>query len=368
MRIQSFIIIISAFFTLNLSAQISMEEYKKKRKAELEQYKNRVKTEFEKYREKRNSEFARLISQRWKAIQDYKGLKPPVKPEPVKPIIKDRNEPKIPPVKIPIDKISKIPKPEKRVPLNIPPGTIPYDEYKNVFSSTFYGAQVTIYSDREDISIKLRSIDEQEIGRAWNELSDGRMEEVVNNFLIHREEMKLNDYTFAIMVGKLCYGYSLVEKKRKGEFYPGKAIEYGVPKGPMWGILQHGGSVVLENGLTVTPDMVMGRERAGRKISYVTDTLYFPEIADYVHDSDVLFCEGMFEDALEESAREKKHMTARQAAMIARDGGCSRLMLQHYSPRYSKDELKVLEREAKEIFPATILTKDRMSFEIPLKE
>ena len=167
---------------------------------------------------------------------------------------------------------------------------------------------------------------------------------------------------------KLCYGYSLVEKKRKGEFYPGKAIEYGVPKGPMWGILQNGGSVVLENGLTVTPDMVMGRERAGRKISYVTDTLYFPEIADYVHDSDVLFCEGMFEDALEESAREKKHMTARQAAMIARDGGCSRLMLQHYSPRYSKDELKVLEREAKEIFPATILTKDRMSFEIPLKE
>lgn len=167
---------------------------------------------------------------------------------------------------------------------------------------------------------------------------------------------------------KLCYGYSLVEKKRKGEFYPGKAIEYGVPKGPMWGILQHGGSVVLDNGLTVTPDMVMGRERAGRKISYVTDTLYFPEIADYVHDSDVLFCEGMFEDALEESAREKKHMTARQAAMIARDGGCSRLMLQHYSPRYSKDELKVLEREAKEIFPATILTKDRMSFEIPLKE
>ena len=167
---------------------------------------------------------------------------------------------------------------------------------------------------------------------------------------------------------KLCYGYSLVEKKRKGEFYPGKAIEYGVPKGPMWGILQHGGSVVLENGLTVTPDMVMGRERAGRKISYVTDTLYFPEIADYVHDSDVLFCEGMFEDALEESAREKKHMTARQAAMIARDGGCSRLMLQHYSPRYSKDELKVLEREAKEIVPATILTKDRMSFEIPLKE
>ena len=142
MRIQSFIIIISAFFTLNLSAQISMEEYKKKRKAELEQYKNRVKTEFEKYREKRNREFAKLISQRWKAIQDYKGLEPPVKPEPVKPIIKDRNEPKIPPVKIPIDKITKIPKPEKRVPLNIPP-SIPRKENANVFVSQFYGTKIT---------------------------------------------------------------------------------------------------------------------------------------------------------------------------------------------------------------------------------
>lgn len=216
MRIQSLIIIIAAFFTLNLSAQISMEEYKKKRKAELEQYKHRVKTEFEKYREKRNSEFAKLISQRWKAIQDYKGLEPPVKPEPVKPIIKDRNEPKIPPVKIPIDKITKIPKPEKRVPLNILPDTIPQDECKSMFSSTFYGAQIRIYSDKENIRIKLKSIDEQEIGRAWNELSDGRMEEVVNKFLIHRERMRLNDYTFAIMVGKLCYGYYSLNKEGEG--------------------------------------------------------------------------------------------------------------------------------------------------------
>ena len=216
MRIQSLIIIIFAFFTLNLSAQTSLEQYKKKRNAELEQYKNRVKTEFEKYREKRNSEFAKLISQHWKAIQDYKGLEPPVKPEPVKPIIKDRNEPKIPPVKIPIDKITKIPKPEKRVPLNIPPGTIPQDECKSMFSSTFYGTQIRIYSDKEDIKIKLKSIDEQEIGRAWNELSDGRMEEVVNNFLIHRERMKLNDYTFAIMVGKLCYGYYSLSKEGEG--------------------------------------------------------------------------------------------------------------------------------------------------------
>ena len=112
----------------------------------------------------------------------------------------------------------------------------------------------------------------------------------------------------------------------------------------------------------------MGGSRDGRKLSYVTDSLYFPEIADYVHDSDLLFCEGMFEKGLRDTAREKKHMTAYEAAMIARDSNSLKLCLQHYSPRYSDRELRVLEKEAREIFPATVLTKDRMTFDIPLKD
>ena len=65
---------------------------------------------------------------------------------------------------------------------------------------------------------------------------------------------------------------------------------------------------------------------------------------------------------------EKKHMTALEAAMIARDSHSDMLCLQHYSPRYSDKELKTLLKEAQSIFPNTILTKDRMSFDIPLKD
>ena len=167
---------------------------------------------------------------------------------------------------------------------------------------------------------------------------------------------------------KPCVGYSLVEDSRKGEFYPEKALALGVPKGPLFGRLQRGETIVLPSGLEVRSDMVMGEKRIGRKVSYVTDSLYFPEIADYVHDSDILFCEGMFEDELRESAWEKKHMTALEAAMIARDSHSDMLCLQHYSPRYSDKELKTLLKEAQSIFPNTILTKDRMSFDIPLKD
>ncbi len=167
---------------------------------------------------------------------------------------------------------------------------------------------------------------------------------------------------------KLCFGYSLVEEMRKGEFHPEEAKKLGIPMGKLWGELQKGNPITLEDGRIIKPDMVMGKARSGRKFSYVTDSLYFPEIADYVHDSDLLFCEGMFEKALELDAKDKKHMTAEQAAMIARDSYSDKLCLQHYSPRYSDKELDILRKEAQAIFPNTILTHDRMSFNIPLKD
>ena len=173
---------------------------------------------------------------------------------------------------------------------------------------------------------------------------------------------------FPLRHTKPCYGYTLVEERRKGEFFPEKALDLGIPRGRLWGMLQNGESVTLPDGRVVTSGMVMGESRDGRKISYVTDTMYFPQIADYVHDSDLLFCEGMFEKALAETAREKRHMTAYEAALVARESGSRRLCLQHYSPRYADRELKMLQKEAAEVFPETVLTRDRMIFDIPLKD
>ena len=76
----------------------------------------------------------------------------------------------------------------------------------------------------------------------------------------------------------------------------------------------------------------------------------------------------MFEKAFEDQAAEKKHMTSTQAAQIAKDAQVDKMALIHYSPRYTDFELKVLLDEAKEVFPNTILSKDRMSFEIPNKD
>jgi ribonuclease Z len=170
---------------------------------------------------------------------------------------------------------------------------------------------------------------------------------------------------FPLQHTKTCVGYTLEELDRPGEFNPEKATELGVPRGPLWGKLQKGESVASENGTIVTPEDIMGKPRSGRKFSFVTDTQYIPTIAKEVRGSNLLICEGMFADDCAEQAKEKKHMTSRQAATIARDSDSMRMAMIHYSPRYTDRDLDLLLRQAREVYPRAELTKDRMIFDIP---
>ncbi len=173
---------------------------------------------------------------------------------------------------------------------------------------------------------------------------------------------------FPLQHTKTCVGYTLEELDRPGQFDPEAARRLNVPCGPLWSKLQSGQSVQAADGTAVQPEQVLGPSRPGRKFSYVTDTLYLPSIAQEVKGSDLLICEGMFAEAVADQAREKKHMTARQAAVIARDAQAKKLALIHYSPRYTDYELQVLQKEAAEVFSQTVLSKDRMVFDIPYED
>lgn len=172
---------------------------------------------------------------------------------------------------------------------------------------------------------------------------------------------------FPLQHTKTCVGYTLEELNRPGIFDPKKAEDLQVPRGPLWSKLQNGEAVQSSNGISITPEQVVGPPRPGRKFSYVTDTKYIQSIAGEVRGSDLLVCEGMFTQEFVSQAAEKKHMTAMQSAQIAKDAQVDKLALIHYSPRYTDFELKQLLTEAKSVFPNTVLTKDRMVFDIPYK-
>ncbi len=175
-------------------------------------------------------------------------------------------------------------------------------------------------------------------------------------------------HAYRLRHSKPCLGYALVENERPGVFFPERAQALGVPRGPLWGQLQGGATVTLADGMEVHSAQVMGDKRRGRKFAFVTDTAMVPGLDRFVAGADLMICEGMFAQDLQESARDKKHLTARQAGALARSGAVGRMGLIHYSPRYTERDLKLLLREARAEFGGAFLTRDLQRIAIPFRD
>ncbi len=161
-----------------------------------------------------------------------------------------------------------------------------------------------------------------------------------------------------------CYGYS-VSIPRAGRFDAEAARAAGIPL-RAWNPLQHGETVEMD-GVTYTPDQVMGPPRKGLKVTYCTDTRPTNGIVEAAAGSDLLICEGMYGDEEQkEKAVQKKHMMFTEAAEIARRAGVGQLWLTHYSPSLVGPERYM--KPVKKIFPESIAAKDGQRVELDFAE
>ena len=169
---------------------------------------------------------------------------------------------------------------------------------------------------------------------------------------------------FRVNHNVVCYGYSLVIE-RKGRFMVEKAKELNIPVN-CWNRLQHGETVETPEG-TYTPDMVMGEERKGIKVTYCTDTRPTPAICEHSRVADLLILEGMYgEPEKKAKAREYKHMTFYEAARIAAEADPKLMWLTHYSPSLTRPEEYM--KEVKRIFPRAYAAKDGQTVELDFEE
>ena len=160
--------------------------------------------------------------------------------------------------------------------------------------------------------------------------------------------------------------YSLEEKMRPGKFDKPKALGLGIPKGPFFSRLQKGKTITLKDGREITPDMVLGSPRQGRKIVFSGDTKPLGSMVEFSKNADVLIHEATFDSNLEDVAGQYGHTTAHQAAEIAKKANVSKLVLTHISPRYL--DKRVLEDEARGIFKNSFVPRDFDEIEIKLKK
>ncbi len=158
-------------------------------------------------------------------------------------------------------------------------------------------------------------------------------------------------------------GYALIEDDRRGKFDREKAEKVlGIPPGPLYSRLARGESIMWRGEL-ITPEMVLGEKRKGRKIVYTGDTRPTERTIKIAEGADLLIHDASFKEELKEWAVESGHSTAKEAAEVAKKAGVKKLVLTHISTRYAKDTSPLLD-EAMKVFDEVIVAEDFMTLEV----
>ncbi len=152
-----------------------------------------------------------------------------------------------------------------------------------------------------------------------------------------------------------CFGY-VIEVRRQPKFLPELAKQNNVPQ-RAWKFLQRGETVVVDEK-TYTPDMVLGEERKGFKVGYVTDARPSNDIVKAVKDADLFICEAMYmDDEYLDQVTKYKHMLGTEAAKMAKQANVNELWLTHFSPAVPNCKLDI--KPVRNIFENSFLGEDR---------
>lgn len=151
-----------------------------------------------------------------------------------------------------------------------------------------------------------------------------------------------------------AYSFTIKDKLRLDK----KKIEkLKIPNSPILGKLQQGKDAIHPE----TKKKIRAKEvtypQKGKKITVILDTRLNKNAVKIAKDSDALICEASFTSENKEKAEQYNHLTAEQAATIAKKAKVKKLILIHLSQRHGLNVKPVL-REAKKIFKNTVVAND----------
>lgn len=157
-------------------------------------------------------------------------------------------------------------------------------------------------------------------------------------------------------------GFLFREKERDRTIRKDMAAAWKVPLAFMQ-YLKQGADFITPDGEIVPNGRLTLAPPPSRSYAYMTDTLFRERFAEYVEGVDLLYHEATYSNEDESLAKDGFHSTAGQAACMAKLAGAKKLLLGHFSARYT--DLSTLLAEARAVFPETCLCSDGDVYEVP---
>lgn len=156
-------------------------------------------------------------------------------------------------------------------------------------------------------------------------------------------------------------GFIFAEKPKRRHINVEMVRYYNVPQF-FYNNLRNGDDFVTAEGKTI-PNKVLTRDAdPAHSYAYCSDTRFSRRVISAVEGVEWLYHESTYDNTLAVKARKRYHSTAGEAATVAREAGVKRLILGHYSKRYT-DESVLLE-QAREVFPNVTLANEGMTIDL----
>ena len=156
-------------------------------------------------------------------------------------------------------------------------------------------------------------------------------------------------------------GFLFREKPGEYNILKDKVLQYNIPISDIIRI-KKGEDYFDKDGTRIPNEQLTIPPFRQRSYAYCSDTAYDDAIISHIQGVDMLFHETTFSAEDEKLAESTTHTTSIQAAEIARKAGVKKLLIGHFSTRYK--DVKLLEEEARKIFPDTFAVNDGEVYEV----
>ncbi len=176
--------------------------------------------------------------------------------------------------------------------------------------------------------------------------------EVKDGIIVDEKEFLIETKPMSHGIPTCAYSFTIKDKLRMDKK---KIAKLKIPNSPILGQLQSGKDIIYEGKKIKAKDVTYLEK--GKKIAIILDTEMNANAIALAKNANLLIAESTFSSDEEKRAKEYKHLTAKQAATIAKKAKAEGLILTHISQRY-EHALHIIEKEARKVFKNTQVVKD----------